>query len=588
MKYKKTNHWTDKPNQNGLLFFAQILDESLFDYTLDSFKPRALNPRILCKELLQTIDNIKSGVIKMPNLKSIVEELIWDLSHDPAVKDLLGKKFYRFIDRIKSNESNLNELKTTVSLIYNHLDKKVYLNKIQDMLLELIPANQEKQHIYYLTKTYLTELINYGYSPGHIYYKANHFFFNKNAPVNEQTPKHFFEIFDFKRNKFSVIYRVKSIFKEFNSISGPLKFVIKDEVQIPNLRGLEKTFIDSKTSDEVFILFENIDATDEITARYISEIPLARITNLFSFYHHKEKPKINDKALVISHLDNSHILIERPLKSIIKKEDIKPKTAALKVKALFETLDLPQEALLALLKAIDIHSIALETDEIENKLLNLWTAIETLVPKDTDSGQDRIVQIMRVLVPFQSIYYLKNIINQTATDFFFFNSKLASKTLKNVTLLEPESRWYRTCALIATKENEPNRNEIYATLDDFPLLRWRIFWLNKQFTSANTTKKFLNNHIQRVEWQIQRIYRVRNLIVHSGNIPSYSNILVENLHNYFDNMVNYIIDSTISKETIRSIKEGIVSCDIELKDINYTLTDLKDSEITLNNYKLIS
>jgi hypothetical protein len=587
MKYKKTSHWTDKPNQIGLLFFAQILDESLFDYTLDSFKPQALNSRLLCIELLQTIDSVKAGTIKSPSLKPLLEEFLWTFGRDLAVKEILGKYFERFSDRIKNNENNVNELKATILHIYHHLDNKKYLNKIQSILINLVPANSEKENIYRLTRTYLTELINYGYNPGHIYYKANQYFFNKKNTVNENSPKQFFELFDFKKTSFKVIYRVKSIFKEFDSISKFGEFTIQNQIIIPDIKGQEKIFIDSKPADEVFIVFEKIETTDEITARYISEMPLARISNLFSFYHHKEKPKINDKALVININDNSHLLIEKPLKSIIKKEDIKPKIAASKVKALFGTLDMPERELYTLLKAIDIHSIALETDEIENKLLNLWTAIETLIPKDSECGYDRIIQILKGIVPFQTVDLLKNLINQTAADFFFFNKRLASNTLKGVKLNTPELRWYRVCALIVTKENEPNRASVYAKLEDYPLLRWRIFWLNKQFASAKTTKKFIDNHIQRVEWQIQRIYRVRNLIVHSGTIPSYANILVENLHNYFDDLVNYIIDTAISESTIKSIKEGIVSGDIHLKESLKTLDKLGESEITLENYKQI-
>jgi hypothetical protein len=346
--------------------------------TLESFKPQALNSRLLCVELLQTIDNIKSGVLKKPNLKPILEELYFTIAKDPAIKEILEYKYDRIIERIKLSENNLTELKNTILHIYHHLDKKKYLEKIRLMLIDLVPTNQEKDHIYYLTKSYLTELINYGYNPGHIYFKTNMYFFNRSSPITVNTPQEFFNIFDFKKKSFSVIYRVKSIFKEFESISQQGKFSILDEVQIESLNGLEKEFIDEKSDDEVFIVFENIEAYDEITARYISELRLGRITNLFSFYHHKEKPKINDKALVINNLDSTSTLNEKPIKSIIKKEDIKPKEAALKVKGLYESLELPLESLAVLLKAIDIHSIALETDEIENNTDGIFNRFVTV------------------------------------------------------------------------------------------------------------------------------------------------------------------------------------------------------------------
>jgi hypothetical protein len=243
MKCKKSNHWTNKTNQAGLLFFAQVLDEALFDYTLDSFKPQALNPRLICIEILKLIESINSGLLKAPSLKPVIEELVHGLSQDVAIREMLGVKLDRIVERIRANENNLKDLKVTIAHLYHHLDNKKYLEKIQSLLIELIPANQEKEHIYYLTKTYLTELINYGYNPGHIYYKTNLHFFNKDHPVNDLDPKPFFELFDFNKRKYSIIYRANDIFKEFEPISQLLKFEIRDTFHMTSLRGTTRRFI---------------------------------------------------------------------------------------------------------------------------------------------------------------------------------------------------------------------------------------------------------------------------------------------------------------------------------------------------------
>lgn len=587
MKYKKTTHWTNKRNQEGLLFFAQVLDEALFDFTLDTYKPKALNIRLLCIEAVQTIDEIKNGLIKKPNLKSIIEELLFSLNSDYATKAILGNRFDNIVSRIKSTENNLIELKGIILHIYHHFDERKYLDYLINCLVDLVPKNKEKEHIYSLTKIYLTELINYGYLPGHIYYQVNQYFFNLSKPVKEVSPKEFFEIFNFEKHKYKVIFRADGVFNEFTSISKILNFSIKKEYPINGLTGQNKNFIEDKTKKEVFIVFENIESTDELSARHEAEIPLESIANMFSFYHHKEKPQIANKALVINNQNNISLLLDKPIKSIIKKEDIKPKDAVNNVINIFEKLNLPLETILRLTKAFDLHSIALETDEIENKLLNLWTAIETLIPKDLDSGQDRIIQIINGLMPFQCVNYLDKILQQVSRDFYYYNPKLTSSILKTVVTKQTESRWYKLAAIIATKENEKIRTNIYGNLDDFPLLRWRIFTINKYFENGKSLKKLIENHVKRVEWQIRRIYRVRNLIVHSGSMPSYTNILVENLHNYYDNMVNYIIDSASENKNIRSIKEGAISCDIDLNVLLDSFDKIGEKEINLENYKMI-
>lgn len=45
-----------------------------------------------------------------------------------------------------------------------------------------------------------------------------------------------------------------------------------------------------------------------------------------------------------------------------------------------------------------------------------------------------------------------------------------------------------------------------------------------------------------VEWQIHRIYRTRNSIVHSGDSPEYTKYLVENAHDFFDQTLLFCLE----------------------------------------------
>ena len=383
MKFKKTDHWTNKQNQEGLLFFSQIIDESLFDYSLDSYKPQALNTRLLCIEALQTISHIDNGLIKKPNLRSIIEELKWSLQSDLAAKFILDDKYEHYISRLNIH-SNTNNLKNVIELLYEHLNERNYLETIKNLLIDKIPDAREKEDIYSLTHVLLTELINYGYSPGYIYYFNNKFFFNRNSKVSDTDPSNFFNNFSFKGKKFKVIYKGDKLFTEFSEFAKDFKIEFVEEKS--GLKGIKSNgFIKSKKKNEVFIICNEVESLDEVSARLESELPITKIANLFTFYHHENRPLISDKALIINENDGSKIVLEKPLKSIIKKQDVKPLTAVAKVKKLFDSLDLPKETIFRISRAVDLHSVALETNEIDNKLLSLWTAIETLIQKDVSS-----------------------------------------------------------------------------------------------------------------------------------------------------------------------------------------------------------
>lgn len=588
MKYIKTPHWKNKTKQQGLLFFAQILNEALFDYTLDSYKPQSLNIRLLCIEAIQTIDHINSGLIKKPNIDSILEELIWSLNSDSAAKELVGNKVQGILDRLSLYKTNFKQLKEAVLLLYHFLDNRKYLTHIQNTLIALIPDNKEKERIYKLTRSYITELINYGYNPSFIYFNVNRFFFNYSIKFHLTDPSTFFEIFNFQEKEFDVVYKVSKLFVEFFNVSEKLGFKINAEYTAKfNIKEEDQLFLNSKADDELFVVFEKVKSLDENTARINTEKTLFKVGNLFSFYHHKEVPSISELALVINLQDNSGRLLSEPIKSIIKKADVKPNVAAIKVKNIFNDLNLPPTTIQRISRAIDLHSIALTSEQIENKLLNLWTAIETLVPKDIDCGDDRIVQLIKALSPFQELKYINKLIEQAGSDFVNFDIKNSKKIIKTVILRQRENSFFSLAALIMTKENANLRNQVYSLLDTYPLLRFRLFSLNKSLSNGKQIKKLLENHKSKVQWQIRRIYRVRNLIVHSGKMPSYTNILVENLHNYFDDFLNYIIDCATKEKRVKTITQAIMDAEIECENLRKSIEVLTNTEINLDNYSSV-
>lgn len=586
MKYKSVNHWKDVKSQEGLLFFAQIIDECLFDYALSSFKPSALNSRLLCIELLQTIDHVEDGLIREPNLKCIIEELKWSLGLDIAAQKILGKNLNRFLENITKYEGKPKELKNTVLLLYHYFDNRKYLRVIQELLIEKINSKKEKKDIYYLTKNLITELTNYGYNQNFIYHKTSHYFFNNQHKVTVDDPTDFFSTFDFKKKKFSVVFKGSRVFLEFEKTAKDMKILLKETIKPKSKNPEEAEFIDSKREDEIFIICSEVEAFDIISARIISEYPLQGLGAFFSFYHHKDRPVISDKCIVRAENEDP-IILDKSQKSIIKKADINPKVAAQRVQNMFQNLKLPNSTVYTISRAIDLHSAALEADDLENKLLNLWTAFETLIPKNNSSGVDRIIQLVSAITPFQVNDYFKILINETKRDFWFFDRKLSDTVIKNVNLKQKESLDIKVAAFLTTNENEQNRKIAYAGLDLFPLLRYRMFQINNNLRSAKAAKELLSSHKQKVEWQIRRIYRTRNLIVHSGKLPSYTNILIENLHNYFDSFLETLINKAITEKTIRTINQGVIELDFAVKNHFDTLDKHKDEDTTLDNFKSI-
>jgi hypothetical protein len=75
-----------------------------------------------------------------------------------------------------------------------------------------------------------------------------------------------------------------------------------------------------------------------------------------------------------------------------------------------------------------------------------------------------------------------------------------------------------------------------------PLLVYRIYHLwNDMFANADELSKSIKRHKKNVEWQLSRIYKTRNLLMHQGICPPYTRHLLQHLHIYYINIVHNLI-----------------------------------------------
>ena len=79
----------------------------------------------------------------------------------------------------------------------------------------------------------------------------------------------------------------------------------------------------------------------------------------------------------------------------------------------------------------------------------------------------------------------------------------------------------------------------------------------------------MDAYVQRIRWQLYRIYRTRNIIVHSGEEPLKIEYLGEHLHSYLDDTAYEFV--------------GKLSGEIPFKDRNDILVDLKFAVERIND-----
>ena len=579
MKVERLKNWEDKKELDCLLFFALRLRELVFDYTLDTFKYPALNSTASCKEALKLISEIESNNITSRSLEPVIAELQWKIRKDNVVKHLVGDDITYYLNFGDLN--NLKDIRLKLELLYNKIEPSKYCRTSEYLLSKYVSENKEKNKINSICSNYVSSLINSGFSQSYIYLATNIHFFsdNKVEEINHLTS--FFELFDRKPESYKVITKCSGLLKEISQSSYAFNSQIEEELP-PEILALDKSnYLESKRNNEAYFVSNNVVALDPVTAKLDAERRINKLSKLFVFYHHKKHPDWHSKSLVINDNSNNVFLLDERTSPMSKGRDLKPKKAAVKLNNLIKGLSLHSSSFAKYDRAIDLHGLSIENKYIENQLLQNWIAFETLLVGY--SSKSKIEQVLDHLMPFLKYNYLARTIDEFSRDLMRFDRRFFTSEFKKIEI--GDSLHEKIAALISLDDYKLNRVNIYKHLEKSPLLKWRLSKFHDFFGKPEAIKDFFDTHELKVKWQIKRMYQTRNLIVHAGIIPDYTETLVENSHSYLDLLLGTINELSINGNQIHSIEQAIEEVSIRVKKHEKYLKNKKDKALDKSNFK---
>lgn len=580
---EKYNNWTESNELVGLLFFAQRFYEMLFDYTIDTFKPSALNTPLLCQELLVTIQHVKKDNIDKNNISAILEELRWSFSKDIVAKKILDGRSEQYLDELDIN--NLKEFGLKIELLYNKLNPKKYIKESIHILSETIKINGSKKEIESILRNLLTSLINYGYHQTHLYFVVKNFFFSEVSINSVNQIDEFFELIDLKPKEYEITLFGSPLFEVAKESCEGFGIFILNNIDLKDFWGKSLEFLKTKREKQFYIKVINVNALDAYSAKDNAESRINKVANLLAFYHHKRKMRWSDKSVVsyknVEDKTTSH-LISPSTPPILKGNDNKSELANEKLKLILSKLMvLKSDSFAKFNTVVDLHGIALTNKDIENQLLNLWIAIETLIP--SEDKKTKISSILKFLIPFLEYNYVSKIVESIKKSLIRWNKDIFESEMIKIDSQNPlDTETF--IKFLCCKEYEPNRVELYKLLGREELLRYRVFTYSKKLNSSKNIKKIISLHRQKAYWHVRRIYRARNLIVHSGKNPGSIETLVENLHNYLDLFLNQLINFVINEVQVTSIEQAIKEVQLLNEKREKLYEDNLDIEICKENY----
>ncbi|BDY40949.1 hypothetical protein [Escherichia coli] len=300
------------------------------------------------------------------------------------------------------------------------------------------------------------------------------------------------------------------------------------------------------------VCVSNIEAFDSYSARENAENLLKLASSFLNIYHHKDKPTWSNEAFVIT--DTDSLKVAERLNPMKKCKDLKHEKAKKRLESLMSEFSLENSSFAKFLRSIQLHSMALKSENVENQLLNLWIALESLVPTDTKSkDQATIEHITASIIPFLNITYIDSLIDNLTRDLLLWNRHILNSHLKGIPGAKAK---HKLANIMILPEYESVRESLSAKFRDYTLLSDRFEYIKNIVSSPESIKSTLDNHKLRLEWQLRRIYRTRNNIVHSGKGGKFTPLLVEHTHNYLDKVFEILVMLASKPRKIRSVTQG--------------------------------
>lgn len=127
----------------------------------------------------------------------------------------------------------------------------------------------------------------------------------------------------------------------------------------------------------------------------------------------------------------------------------------------------------------------------------------------------------------------------------YLNLKRSYKDKLNEYLDKVESDYdnktFKFVMLCIDRSYSDLQNELFREFPHNPIMQFHIWDLREKFLSPRNYKATLAKHEERVGWQIERIYRARNQIVHAGYTEAYLESLGRNANEYFRATIGPVI-----------------------------------------------
>jgi hypothetical protein len=192
--------------------------------------------------------------------------------------------------------------------------------------------------------------------------------------------------------------------------------------------------------------------------------------------------------------------------------------------------------------ALECHALALSADDPKTAMINLWTALETMTgamgakPIGTRVAERISPIIAHRRVDKIATYLALSIYELIRQD---GNAPIDRNLMPNsgAQYIAPDDVLHA----LTGRDSNPAIKYLLSRCADSPLLLYRLFRAWRELHDSNNLARSMAGSRRRIEWQINRIYRARNLLVHRGEESRYLWRLLRNAQYYVSSAISRVL-----------------------------------------------
>lgn len=200
--------------------------------------------------------------------------------------------------------------------------------------------------------------------------------------------------------------------------------------------------------------------------------------------------------------------------------------------------------------AIRLYRVGRDTLRVQDKCLYWWMGLETLLYTGSGSiGSTVATNASRILVSGYLFRLIRDLIATLRYYKIDWGSDLESLTgCSSIDHLSVE-------AIIKLLQDTSGRSLLWSKTDEHPIIEHHYEQLGKSLENAAATLDLLTNHLENIEWQLARLYRIRCCIVHGSSTPLTLHPFAANLEYYLKQTITFMIKSFVHYHHVNSRTE---------------------------------